>query len=486
MPFTFTNSYARLPEQLFARLDASEAPAPEVIKINHALAARLGVDSNLLETQYGAEILTGARIPSGAEPLAMAYAGHQFGNWVPQLGDGRAALLGEVVAPDGARFDIHLKGSGRTPFSRGGDGKAVVSAVLREYIVSEAMAALGVPTTRALAAVATGQTVMREGPEPGAVLTRVASSHIRVGTFQYLYARQDHAGLQALLDHVIERHYPKAASAEVPALAVLRNVMARQADLVAHWMQVGFIHGVMNTDNMAISGETIDFGPCAFLDGYHPAQVFSSIDRQGRYAFGNQARIAHWNLAQLAQSLLPLVAQEPEKAAEMAQAVLDDFGALFQTAHDQRFGAKLGIAEVTATDVDLLRDILALMAAERVDFTLFFSTLTRSVASGDTGPVEAMFGDTDAVLDWLGRWHARLALGSAEDALARMTAANPVYIPRNHRVEFALGAANTGNLEPFETLLEVLSEPFRARETFAEYEVAPKPDEVVQATFCGT
>lgn len=479
----FENSYARLPDRLFVRLEPSEPLAPRLIRLNLALADRLGIDAAALGSEAGVAMLAGAATPNGAEPLAMAYAGHQFGNWVPQLGDGRAMLLGEIVAPDGARFDLHLKGSGRTPFSRGGDGKAVLGAVLREYIVSEAMAALGIPTTRALSVVTTGEIVMRENPEPGAVLARIAASHIRVGTFQYLYARKDTEGLQALLDHVIMRHYPDAAKAEIPALAVLDQVMARQAELVAAWMSVGFIHGVMNTDNMAISGETIDYGPCAFMDNYDSLSVFSSIDHQGRYAFVNQPRIAHWNLAQFAQALLPLIAADEETAVKLAQTRLDGFEKLFVAAYNRRFCAKIGMNtdEVAAETVAAL---LALMEQDEVDFTLAFRRLTSGLEADDFASLTAMFKDTAALAGWLGQW--RSALGDTDLALALMKAANPVYIARNHRVEQAINAAYQGDFSVFETLLTVLEKPHTPRDEFAAFETPPLPDERVRATFCGT
>ena len=482
MNITFDNSYARLPPQFFVRLPPAEAPAPAMLRLNHALAGHLGLDASALDGPAGAQILSGKAPPKGAEPLAMAYAGHQFGNWVPQLGDGRAVLLGEVLAPDGSRFDIHLKGSGRTPFSRGGDGKAVLGAVLREYIISEAMQALGIPTTRALAAVTTGEQVMRDGYEPGAVLARVAASHVRVGTFQYFYARQDHDALQSLLDHVIARHYPQSATAEIPALTVLNAVLNRQADLVAHWMSVGFIHGVMNTDNMSIAGETIDYGPCAFMDAFRADQVFSSIDRQGRYAWSNQPRAAHWNLAQFAQSLLPLIPGEAQEAARLAQDVLDRFGPAFETAYRQRFAAKIGLGGETDSDMQLVSELLGRMEAGGVDFTLAFHHLTTALETGDAGGFRALFAEPPD--NWLADWRKQAENSGA--ALPRMQTANPVYIARNHRVEAALRAADTGDLDPFETLLKVIEQPFSARAAYAAFEAPPRPDEQVHQTFCGT
>jgi len=491
MPIAFENTYARLPERFFARQAPALAPDPALVKFNLPLAQRLGLDARRLSSAKGVAILAGGPVPDGAEPLAMAYGGHQFGNWVPQLGDGRAVLLGEVVAPDGARFDIHLKGAGRTPFSRGGDGKAVLGAVLREYIVSEAMAALGIPTTRALAATVTGEMVMRETPEPGAVLARVASSHIRVGTFQYFYAKKDIEGLKALLEHVINRHAPDAANAEIPALALLREVVLRQADLIARWMQVGFIHGVMNTDNMSIAGETIDYGPCAFMDRFDPAKVFSSIDRQGRYAFGNQPAIAHWNLAQLAQSLLPLIDASPETAVKLAEAVLAGFAPAMGTAHRARMSAKIGLPESSEKSGTMIETLLDLMAKDKVDFTVAFSALTRGAEGGDFAPFLALFPSSLAADAWIGIWQdaqeGYAGEGQGLPAAAKiMRRANPVFIPRNHRIEQAISAAYRHDMAPFETLLTVLANPFSDQPDLAEFEAPPSPDEVVAATFCGT
>ncbi|MCB1368648.1 MAG: YdiU family protein [Rhodobacteraceae bacterium] len=485
MPLTFQNTYARLPDQFFSHQPAADIPAPVMLKMNRALADRLGIGAATLDNADGAAFLSGAAFPEGAEPVAMAYAGHQFGNFVPQLGDGRALLLGEVLAPDGMRFDIHLKGSGRTQFSRGGDGKAVLGPVLREYLIGEAMAALGVPTTRALAAVLTGETVWREEPEPGAVLARVAASHIRVGTFQFFYVRQDFEALRRLLDYAIERHYPQAASADVPALAFLGAVMARQAALVARWMGVGFIHGVMNTDNMAISGETIDYGPCAFMDTYDPGTVYSSIDQMGRYAYANQPRIAHWNLAQLAQSLLPLVPGEPEAAANALQGVVDGFPALYDGEWLAVFGRKIGLVAPTPGDQAMIEDLLALMADAKADFTLAFRHLTRALATDKWQDIEATFAAAPVFADWRHRWLARLGADRAL-AVKAMVAANPAFIPRNHRVEAALQAARNCDMSIFEELLAILSRPYAEQPENAAFEAPPGPGEAVQATFCGT
>ena len=358
--FPFQNTYAALPDGFFARVAPTPVASPRLIKLNRPLATRLGLDPDRLESPEGVEILAGKRIPSGAEPIAMAYAGHQFGHFVPQLGDGRAILLGEVIDADGVRRDIQLKGSGPTPFSRRGDGRAALGPVLREYIVSEAMAALGIPTTRSLAAVVTGESVLRETALPGAVLTRIASSHVRVGTFQYFAARGDTEGVRRLADHVIARHYPEAANAERPYHALLQGVIARQAELVARWLLLGFIHGVMNTDNTSISGETIDYGPCAFMDHYDPAAVFSSIDEQGRYAYANQPRIALWNLTRLAECLLPLFSDDQDKAIEQAQAILGEFAETFTTAYQAGLRQKIGLFTERDGDEALVQDLLDL------------------------------------------------------------------------------------------------------------------------------
>src|SRR6201991_3789489 len=373
--FPFEHTYASLPENFFARVAPTPVISPRLIKLNRPLAVHLGLDPELLSSPEGAEILAGKRIPEGADPIAMAYAGHQFGHFVPQLGDGRAILLGEVIDADGVRRDIQLKGSGPTPFSRRGDGRAALGPVLREYVVSEAMAALGVPTTRSLAAVVTGESVMRETMLPGAVLTRVASSHIRVGTFQFFASRGDTDGVKKLADHVIARHYPDIGMAERPYHELLERVVARQAELVARWLLVGFIHGVMNTDNTSISGETIDYGPCAFMDDYNPGQVFSSIDEMGRYAYGNQPRIALWNLTRLAECLLPLFSDDQDKAIEQAQFALGEFAEKFAAAYQAGLRAKVGLFTKADGDDALEQDLLDAMTKNQADFTLTFRRL---------------------------------------------------------------------------------------------------------------
>jgi serine/tyrosine/threonine adenylyltransferase len=488
--FPFQNTYAALPANFFARVAPTPVTAPRLIKLNRPLAVQLGLDPDLLDSPEGAEILAGKRIPDGADPIAMAYAGHQFGHFVPQLGDGRAILLGEVIDADGVRRDIQLKGSGPTPFSRRGDGRAALGPVLREYIVSEAMAALGIPTTRSLAAVMTGESVLRETALPGAVLTRVASSHIRVGTFQYFAAREDTEGVRRLADHVIARHYPDAANAERPYHALLEGVIARQANLVARWLLVGFIHGVMNTDNTSISGETIDYGPCAFMDHYDPAKVFSSIDEMGRYAYANQPRIALWNLTRLAECLLPLFSDEQDKAIAEAQAALGGFAEAFNTAYTAGLRSKLGLFLERDGDQALAQDLLDAMAKNQADFTLTFRRLSDAALGPDHDPeARALFADPVVYDEWAARWRQRTSEEPQDPAArqAAMRAVNPEFIPRNHLIEAVIEAAvNRDDFAPFEELLTVLSKPFEDQPAFAAYADAPEPHQCVLQTFCGT
>ncbi len=485
MIFPFDNSYARLPAEFFERATPTPVRAPVMIRLNRGLAAGLGIDTERLDSPEGLAILAGNTVPEGSDPIAMAYSGHQFGGFSPQLGDGRAILLGEVVGRDGIRRDIHLKGSGQTPFSRRGDGRSALGPVLREYLVSEAMAALGVPTTRALAAVATGETVLRdEGMIPGGVFTRIASSHIRIGTFQWFAARQDHENLRILADHTIARHYPDLSASENPHLALLEGLIARQARLVAHWMQLGFIHGVMNTDNMSVSGETIDYGPCAFLDTYHPGKKFSFIDRQGRYAFGNQGNIAHWNLTRFAETLLPLIHSDPDTSVALAETALDRFPEIYQTALRERLTAKIGLENNAAGAWPLVTSLLDAMTGGEADFTLTFRHLTTALETGDDSRVTALFKQPDAITPWLADWRA--GLRDKETSLALMRRSNPIFIPRNHRIEEAIQAGYRGDFEPFHRLHEVLQNPFTDQPESAAYEAAPAPAEVVQNTFCGT
>ena len=478
MTFRFDNSWARDLPGTFLRLDPAKAPQPTLLAWNAPLAAALGLGAEV--QAHAAAWFSGAEVPPGAEPVALAYAGHQFGGFSPQLGDGRAHLLGEHLGPDGRRWDIQLKGSGRTPFSRGGDGKAVVGPMLREYLISEAMAALGIPTTRALAVVATGEPVWRDGQAlPGAVVARVAASHIRVGSFQFLAARGEDAKLAALIDYTLARHYPELAPRD--ALGLFDAVAARQARLIAEWMGVGFIHGVMNTDNMALSGETIDYGPCAFMEAYAPGTVFSSIDRQGRYAYANQPLILGWNLARLAECLVSWFDADQEKAVMIANQRLGGIAALYRAEGVAVMRRKLALAGEDAGDGALADDLLAAMQGQGADWTLTFRRLARA-AEGDEAPLTGLFADATALRAWLPRWRARLA----PDAPARLRAANPAVIPRNHLVEEALAAATAGDMAPFEALLAEVQRPF-APEAGRERFTLPAPTGFgPYVTFCGT
>ncbi len=460
---------------------------PKLLKFNEALAAELGVEADLSDPARLAAVLAGNVVPQGATPLAMAYAGHQFGNFVPQLGDGRAILLGEVVDRAGRRRDIQLKGAGPTPFSRRGDGRAALGPVLREYIISEAFAALGLPATRALAAVATGEQVYRERVEQGAVFVRVAASHVRVGTFQFFAARGDNEGVKTLADYVIDRHYPELKTAENPHAALLEAVAFRQAALIARWLGIGFIHGVMNTDNMTISGETIDFGPCAFLDEYDPMKVFSSIDQQGRYAYRNQPGIGQWNIARLAECLVPLLDDNEEKAVDVANGVLKRFGERFQAEWADIFRKKIGLFSSKDEDGDLIQALLGAMHEGQADFTLAFRRLS-DAAEGRDDAFLACFTADEKAREWLVSWRDRLALESQSDVerAAAMRTVNPAIIPRNHRVEEAIAAANYGDMSFFENLLQALENPYEERPEFADYMTPPKPEERVMRTFCGT
>ncbi len=468
----FANSYACLPERCYARLAPTAVQSPRLVQFNYPLAEELGLDAQEWTGETGVAILAGNCLPAWAQPLAMAYAGHQFGHFSPQLGDGRAILLGEIIDRHGQRRDLQLKGAGRTPFSRGGDGRAALGPMLREYIISEAMQALGIPTTRALAVVTTGEPVFRETMLPGAVLARVAVSHLRVGTFEYFAARGDLDAVRTLADYAIARHYPPLQESPTPYLAFLDAVCEAQATLMARWMQVGFIHGVMNTDNMTISGETIDYGPCAFLDAYDPATVLSSIDHHGRYAYGNQPRIAQWNLARLAEALLPLLDDLRDKALTLATDTITQFPARFERSWHEGMRRKLGLLREESGDMSLIHDLLTLMQAHSADYTNTFRHLCPA-------GYEA----------WIGRWLARLAREShaRQAAATLMRAHNPAVIPRNHRVEAALNVAvQQADFAPLETLLTVLSTPFTVKPAYAEYSNPPAPSERVYQTFCGT
>ncbi|MFQ3789041.1 protein adenylyltransferase SelO [Halomonas sp. A29] len=488
----FTLRYARLPERFYAHFEPVPVREPHLIAFNRPLAEALGFELSAFDAEEAAVWFSGNVVPRGAEPLAQAYAGHQFGGFVPQLGDGRAVLLGEVTDRDGRLRDIQLKGAGRTPFSRGGDGRSPLGPVLREYLVSEAMHAMGIPSTRALAAVATGERVMRGIPEPGAILTRVAASHIRVGTFQYFAARGDLEGVRELADHVIERHYPELARREGGEryLGLLEAVQARQAALIAKWMGVGFIHGVMNTDNTSVSGETIDFGPCAFMEQYDPRMVFSSIDEGGRYAYANQPWIAQWNLARLAETLLPLIDEDGDKAVERATELLQRFAEQYEAEWLDVMRAKLGLERAQPGDKALIEALLATMHRGRADFTLTFRHLADAAETPEAeATVEALFERPDEIAGWLADWRERLAqeLWTEEERAQRMRLANPAFIPRNHRVQQALTAAMDENdFAPFETLLDVVTHPFDDQPGREEYTRPAEPTERVFRTFCGT
>ncbi|MCE6995158.1 YdiU family protein [Saccharothrix sp. S26] len=472
---TLGDHFARTLPEMAVAWQADPAPEPRLLALNERLAGELGLDPDWLRGPDGVRLLVGEHVPEGATPVAQAYAGHQFGHYAPRLGDGRALLLGDLVHADGDPRDLHLKGSGRTPFARGGDGLAAVGPMLREYLVSEAMHALGIPTTRSLAVVATGRPVRRETVLPGAVLARVARSHLRVGSFQYARATGDVDLLRRLADHAIARHHPQA---EGDYLALFEAVVAAQASLVARWMLAGFIHGVMNTDNMTISGETIDYGPCAFLEAFDPATVYSSIDHAGRYAYGNQPRVAEWNLARLAEALLPLFADDEERAIALAVEALGTFRARYDDAWSAGMAAKLGLDRPAPEP--LVDDLLTLMRDNRVDHTSLHRRLG-AAARGDTGPARELFLDLAGIDAWLARW---LALTPDPDAMRR---ANPVHIPRNHLVEEALTAATEGDLVPFERLLDAVRSPYDERPDLARY-AEPAPDHFAASyqTFCGT
>ncbi|MEM8839904.1 MAG: YdiU family protein, partial [Pseudomonadota bacterium] len=479
----FDNSFAKLPDKFYRRVNPTEVKAPEIIRVNDDLARFLNIDPEFLRSNTGLAILAGNSIPDGAEPIAMAYAGHQFGHFVPQLGDGRALLLGEVVAKDGSRHDIQLKGSGPTPFSRMGDGRAALGPVLREYVVSEAMAALGVPTTRALAAVTTGEPVFRSWAQPGAVFTRVARSHIRVGTFQFFAAREDVEGVRSLADYAISRLYPEITEDPNPYEALLKVVIQKQARLISRWMGLGFIHGVMNTDNTAIAAETIDYGPCAFIDTYDPATVYSSVDHMGRYAFANQPTIGQWNLAKFAQCLLPLLDEDAEEALGRGQAAIDAYPKQFETALTQELAKKLGFAQPKVAHLELAHDLLKRMAENEADFTNTFNRLA-SLLEADFNPNSGprlLFKSPERFDDWVLSWRDAISAESqgASETLEILQQANPVVIPRNHLVEEAIRAAeDDGDFSVFEMLLKVVCRPFDRSMLESRFAMPPTPDEV--------
>jgi serine/tyrosine/threonine adenylyltransferase len=488
--FAFENSYARLPDTFFSRLPPTPVEAPRLIRLNAALAHDLNLDPQKIASPEGVQFLAGNQVAASSDPLAMAYAGHQFGGFVPQLGDGRAILLGELVDRNGQRRDVQLKGSGRTPYSRQGDGRAALGPVLREYVISEAMAALGIPTSRALAAVSTGEAVWRDTPLPGAVLTRVAASHIRIGTFQFFSARGETEMVRQLADYVIARHYPFALETPNPYRALLDSVIQRQAELIARWMHVGFIHGVMNTDNVSVSGETIDYGPCAFMDIYHPATVYSSIDRRGRYAYGNQPAIAQWNLARLAETLFPLLADSESAAIGEAEEAIEAYREHFDSAYALGLTRKIGLSGNAQRDLTLAQDLLVRMANNHADFTLTFRWLCEAPTNlAGEERVRRLFDDPHEFDDWAVKWRARLTEDGVDslERSAAMRKVNPAFIPRNHLVEeMIVAAVEREDFTPFENLLSVLEKPFEDQPESERYAEPPLPEQVVRETFCGT
>lgn len=482
----FENTYVSLPATFYDRLNPTLSSSPKLIRFNNALARELGIES--IEPDELAAFFVGNKLLDGSEPLAMAYAGHQFGHFVPQLGDGRAILLGEVVDTTGIRRDIQLKGAGRTHFSRGGDGRAALGPVLREYIVSEAMHALGIRTSRSLAAVLTGDPVYRETPLPGAILTRVASSHIRVGTFEYFAARQDTDSIKILADYVIERHYPDLGTSNVYA-QLFNSIAAAQADLVSDWMRVGFIHGVMNTDNITVSGETIDYGPCAFMDEYDHGKVFSSIDQYGRYAFGNQPKIMQWNLENLGACLVPLFGEDEEHAIEIIKNGIRMFQSEFTRHWQEKMCAKIGIFDSKPEDLTFLQDLLTLMKRHLADFTNVFRSLSTVVSQNEEDRFAPLLSNSIGVQNWLELWKTRVLSQDLTplEIEAAMNKVNPAFIPRNHRIEEAIVMATSNNdFSEFETLLQVLAKPYEYRSEFEEYTSPPTADQRVTKTFCGT
>lgn len=479
--FNFDNTYIHLPKAFYTELSPVPVRKPEMVIFNAPLSTDMGLDFSGISTDVKAALFSGNIMPEGSEPLAQAYAGHQFGHFT-MLGDGRAIVWGEHITPSGQRLDIQFKGSGPTPYSRGADGRAVLGPMLREYIISEAMHALNIPTTRSLAVVTNGEKVYRETGLPGAILTRIASSHIRVGTFEYAALQQDKGIIQTLVNYTIDRHYPWIKEEHNKTLSLLKAVIEKQADLITHWMRVGFIHGVMNTDNMTLSGETIDYGPCAFMDAYDPRTVFSSIDHMGRYAYANQPDIAQWNLARLAETMLPLLDDEIEKAADTTEEAVNGFGALYKDKWLSMMRAKLGLFGARAEDESLITDLLDWMQRAGADYTNTFRHLT------EEKPPQGKPYNDKTFKEWYTRWQAQLAKNTKplKSSLSLMRANNPAVIPRNHKVEQVLDAATNGDLKPLKDLLTALQEPYKNRPDLKPYQSPPKPEERVYQTFCGT
>ena len=489
LSITFENDFANTMEGFYVPWKAAKAEKPEIVVFNEELCKQLGLDETALNSDEGAQFFSGNVVVEGSKPIAQVYAGHQFGGFSPQLGDGRALLLGEVIDVDGARKDVQLKGSGRTPFSRNGDGKAAIAPVLREYLMGEAMHALGIPTTRALAAVTTGEKIIREGFQRGGVLTRVASSHLRVGTFQYFAARQDHEKLKQLADYAIQRHYPELANEDEKYLLFLKEVQERQASLVAKWVSVGFVHGVMNTDNMTISGETIDYGPCAFMDAYDPKTVFSSIDDHGRYAYGNQPVIAQWNLARFAETLIPLInPKDSDAAIKSATDILNGFPEIYQLAWLNEMRKKLGLTERNEGDIEMVNHLHTIIEGKAIDYTLLFKNMAGFARGEETALLE-MFEDKAEIEKWLEGWLGQIHASNraVEQTANAMDCVNPVYISRNHLVEDALQeASDNENYKPFNILLDLVKSPFEEKHGFEDYKKPAPKGSAPYVTYCGT
>ncbi len=479
--FQFQNTYINLPQKFYSRAKPVFVSAPEMVILNTDLVQSMGLDFSSLNEHEQAALFAGNTLPEGADSIAQAYAGHQFGHFTV-LGDGRAHVLGEHITPDAKRLDIQFKGSGRTPYSRRSDGRAALGPMLREYIISEAMHALGVPTTRSLAVVTTGETLLREAQVQGAILTRVADSHIRVGTFEFAAAQQDQSLVEALLEYTINRHFPSLKEVDHKAISFLQSVMERQAVLIVHWMRIGFIHGVMNTDNMALSGETIDYGPCAFMDAFDPHTVFSSIDHMGRYNYGNQPLIAQWNIARLAETLLPLIDPDMDKAVTIAEETVNSFSALYQKKWLAMMRAKIGLFEGQEGDEKLISDLLDWMQKHHADYTNSFRDISQ-----DTKPSGKIY-ETKIFEGWYARWQARLKQNKKpfKSSLCLMNSMNPFVVPRNHKVEEVLAAVAAGDLKPFHNLLSALKDPYKTHEYLKHYQSPPDPSERVYQTFCGT
>ena len=477
----FDNTYSKLPDTMLSKLAPIPVKAPKVVIINHSLSKELGLDFSNISNENLASIFSGNLLPEGSDTIAQAYAGHQFGHFT-MLGDGRAIVVGEHISKNNKRFDIQFKGSGKTPFSRNGDGRAALGPMLREYIISEAIHALNIPTTRSLAVVKTGETVMRETPLKGAILTRVAKSHIRVGTFQYAVISDDKKNLKTLFNYTVDRHYPHIKDSKTPSLDLIKTVIEKQTKLVVDWMRVGFIHGVMNTDNMAISGETIDYGPCAFMDTYDPETVFSSIDQQGRYAYFNQPGIAKWNLARFAESLIPLIDDNKDKAIKIATETINGFAELYKKNWFEMMRKKLGLLGEDLKDEGLIIDLLTWMHQNKADYTNTFCYLMNEKIKEDK------IYNNQGFISWKQQWQERLKLhnNSPEKSLKLMRAANPLVIPRNHKVEEALEAANNDDLNPMKNLLKVLEKPYENQEGISEYQSPAPASDIKYQTFCGT